>query len=32
MYIIVQSLEIIKCVIGFYMVRSRKWVKDLVNI
>ena len=32
MYIIVQSLEIIKCVIGFYMVRSRKWVKDLVSI
>ena len=32
MYIIVQSLEIIKCVIGFYMVKSRKWVKDLVNI
>jgi len=32
MYIIIQSLEILKCIIGFYMVRSKKWVKDLVNI
>lgn len=31
MYIIIQSLEIIKCFIGFYLVRSKKWVKDLVN-
>ena len=31
MYIIIQSLEILKCIIGFYMVRSKKWVKDLVN-
>ena len=31
MYIIIQSLDIIKCVIGYYMVRSGKWVKDLVN-
>ena len=32
MYIIVQSLDLIKCGIGFYMVRSKKWVKDLVNV
>lgn len=31
MYIIVQSLDLVKCAIGFYLVRSRKWVKDLVN-
>lgn len=31
MYIIVQALDLIKCVIGFYMVKSRKWVKDLVS-
>ncbi len=31
MYIIIQSLDLIKCVIGFYMVKSKKWVKDLVN-
>ena len=31
MYIIIQSLDIIKCIIGYYMVRSGKWVKDLVN-
>lgn len=32
MYIIIQSLDLIKCAIGFYMVRSKKWVKDLVNV
>jgi len=32
MYIIIQSLDIIKCIIGYYMVRSKKWVKDLVNV
>ena len=32
MYIIIQSLDIIKCVIGFYLVKSKKWVKDLVNV
>lgn len=32
MYIIVQSLDLIKCAIGFYMVKSKKWVKDLVNV
>ena len=32
MYIIIQSLDIIKCVIGYYLVRSKKWVKDLVNV
>jgi len=31
MYIIIQSLDIIKCFIGYHMVRSRIWVKDLVN-
>ena len=30
MYIIIQSLDLIKCAIGFYMVKSKKWVKDLV--
>ena len=32
MYIIVQSLDLIKCAIGYYMVKSKKWVKDLVNV
>lgn len=31
MYIAIQSLDIIKCLIGYYMVKSKKWVKDLVN-
>ncbi|MBR1497951.1 MAG: MATE family efflux transporter [Oscillospiraceae bacterium] len=29
MYAIVQSLELVKCTIGFFMVRSRKWVNNL---
>jgi len=30
MYIIVQSLELIKCAIGFFLVRGRSWVNNLV--
>lgn len=30
MYIIVQALDLLKCVIGFVMVKNRKWVKNLV--
>ena len=29
-YIIVQSLELIKCVIGFILVKGRKWAKTIV--
>ena len=31
MFICVQTLEIVKCSIGYYLVKSRKWVKDLVS-
>ena len=31
MYIIIQSLELIKCAAGFFLVRSRKWVNNLVE-
>ncbi|MCR4607091.1 MAG: MATE family efflux transporter [Oscillospiraceae bacterium] len=30
MYCIVQSLEFIKCVIGYFFLKSRKWVNNLV--
>ncbi|MCR4607087.1 MAG: MATE family efflux transporter [Oscillospiraceae bacterium] len=30
MYCIVQSLELIKCIIGYLFLRSRKWVNNLV--
>lgn len=29
-FIIVQSLDLIKCVVGFILVRSRKWAKSIV--
>lgn len=31
MYIIIQALELIKCVIGFVMVKKRMWVNNLVS-
>ena len=31
MYIAVQSMELIKCVLGYFFVKRRKWVKDLVS-
>ena len=31
MYILVQSLELIKCITGFFLVKSRRWVNNLVN-
>jgi len=31
MFFLVQSLELIKCLIGFIMVRSRRWVNNLVT-
>ena len=31
MYILVQSLEIVKCVTGYLLVRSRRWVNNLVE-
>ena len=30
MYCIIQGLELIKCVIGYFLLRSRKWVNNLV--
>ena len=30
MFIIVQALDLIKCVVGFYLVKARKWVNNLV--
>lgn len=30
LFIVVQALELVKCVVGFYLVRSRKWVNNLV--
>ena len=29
-FIIVQALDLIKCVVGFYLVKARKWVNNLV--
>ena len=29
-FIVVNALELIKCAVGFYLVRSRKWVNNLV--
>ena len=31
MYILVQSMELIKCITGFFLVKSRRWVNNLVN-
>lgn len=31
MFIAVQALDIIKCAIGFWLVKERKWVKNLVG-
>ena len=31
LFIAVQSLEVLKCVVGFLLVRSRKWVNNLVE-
>ena len=31
MYVAVQSMEFIKCFIGYYFLKKRKWVRDLVN-
>ena len=31
MYIAVQSMELIKCAIGYTLVKKRKWVRDLVS-
>ena len=31
MYILVQSLELIKCITGFFLVKSKRWVNNLVN-
>ena len=31
MYICIQSLDLLKCVIGYYLVKKRKWVNDLVS-
>ena len=30
MYIVVYALDFIKCAIGFWLVKERKWVKNLV--
>ena len=31
MYTAVQAMEFVKCFIGYYFLRKRKWVRDLVN-
>ena len=31
MYILVQSMELIKCISGYFLVRSRRWVNNLVS-
>ena len=31
MYIAVQCMEFTKCFLGYYLVKRRKWVRDLVN-
>ena len=31
MYIAVQAMEFVKCFIGYYFLKKRKWVRDLVN-
>ena len=31
MYFTVQCMELIKCVLGYYFLKKRKWVRDLVN-
>ncbi len=30
MYIVIQTMELIKCLLGYALVRKRKWVRDLV--
>ena len=30
-YFLVQAIELVKCIIGFFMVRSRKWAVNLVS-
>lgn len=30
MYIVIQAMELIKCLLGYALVRKRKWVRDLV--
>ena len=32
MYIIINALDLIKCGVGFYLVRSRKWVNNLTAL
>lgn len=32
MFIAVQALDIVKCLIGFYLVKKRKWVINLVSV
>ena len=31
MVIVIQSLDLIKCVLGFFLVKSRKWVNNIVS-
>ncbi|MBQ7143868.1 MAG: MATE family efflux transporter [Oscillospiraceae bacterium] len=31
MVIVLQSLDLVKCVLGFFLVRSRKWVNNIVS-
>ena len=32
MFIAVQSLELVKCVVGFFLLRSRRWVNNLTEV
>ena len=31
MYITVSLLELIKCMVGYYLVKRRKWVNNIVS-
>ena len=31
MYVAVQAMEFVKCFLGYYFLKKRKWVRDLVN-
>ena len=32
MYTAVQAMEFVKCFLGYYFVKKKKWVKDLVRL
>ncbi len=32
LYLLVQSLDIIKCIIGFYMVKKGMWIRNIIDV